>query len=93
MIQKNSTNSAAAKLGPKKVLTPLQILSRSLKLIGIAKTSDDLVLAAYTASGCADALLLSGLIDIEEYHRQNLEIIHLVQQLQDLPEASHDQPH
>tara|TARA_Y100001951_G_scaffold105311_1_gene121765 strand:+ start:8106 stop:8348 length:243 start_codon:yes stop_codon:yes gene_type:complete len=71
MTQKNSANSAAAKLGPKKVLTPNQIFSRSLKQIGAAKTLDDLVLAAYVGAGCADALLLSGLIDIEAYHEQN----------------------
>ena len=47
------------------------ISSTSLKQIGAAKTLDDLVLAAYVGAGCADALLLSGLIDIEAYHEQN----------------------
>ncbi len=76
---------------PKKGLSPAQIFSRSLKQIGAAKTLDDLVLAAYVGAGCADALLLSGLIDIEEYHEQNKEIVHVTTTLREQLEAEDGQ--
>lgn len=93
---KQMKNGATAPNGsglPKKGLSPDQIFSRSLKIIGTAKTIDDLVLAAYVASGCADALLLSALIDLDEYHRQNKEIIHAVECVQEILEAADDKSH
>lgn len=93
MTIKNGAHAPLAKLGPKKVLSPEEILSRSLKEIGIAKDLDDLVLAAYVASGCMDALLLSGLIDRREYRRQNTEIFHATTSVRLLLEAGDDQSH
>lgn len=93
MTIKNGAHAPLAKLGPKKVLSPEEILSRSLKEIGTSTDFDDLVLAAYVASGCMDALLLSGLINRQEYRQYSQEIIHTTQAIRLLLEAGNDQSH
>jgi hypothetical protein len=91
MKSKNGAMAPMAELGPKKVHSPEEILSRSLKEIGSAKNLDDLVLAAYVASGRMDALLLSGLIGRKEYRQYNKEIFHAMTAVRLILEADDDQ--
>ncbi|MGH8433302.1 MAG: hypothetical protein ACRERX_02215 [Pseudomonas sp.] len=89
-------NGASAPIGsglPKESQTPLQVLNRSLKEIDAAGELDDLILAAYIASGRADALALTGLIDRQEYRRYSQEIINRTQAVRLLLEAGDDQSH
>ncbi|WP_370600485.1 hypothetical protein [Pseudomonas nitroreducens] len=93
MTTKNGAFAPMAQLGPKNVHSPDEILSISLKEIGVARGLDDLVLAAYVASGRMDALLLSGLIGRKEYRQNCTEIAHATEAVRLILEADDDQSH
>lgn len=79
MTTKNGAFAPMAKLGPKNVHSPDEILGVSLKEIGVAKDLDDLV--------------LSGLIGRKEYRQNCVEIAHTTEAVRLILEAHDEQSH